>query len=201
MTPTEATFTESDLRLIDANFKTLSELCAAREIEAAEIEGLIDDRVMPQPAYTLPDGRRMFPTDYFDLCDEAGGPDRLRDYFIEQFERAAGAAGLEFNEEWNPESEWTDYVDGTYWVCLHDARPDVMIDKERQIRMISRLVESPEPRSAQWRAQLRAAVGALDAIERPFTDFDRARWTYTSRERYITSVKQRYPEAFDTGAL
>src|SRR6476469_4947236 len=56
MTPTEATFTESDLRLIDANFKTLSELCAAREIEAAEIEGLIDDRVMPQPAYTLPDG-------------------------------------------------------------------------------------------------------------------------------------------------
>jgi hypothetical protein len=74
----------------------------------------------------------------------------------------------------------------------------VMIDKEQQIRTVSQLVQSPQPQSAQWREQLRAAVGTLDAIERPFTDFDRARWTYTSRERYITSVKQRYPEAFDT---
>jgi hypothetical protein len=198
MTATDATFTESDLRLIDADFKTLPELCVGRELEATEIEGLIDAGVMPQPAYTLPDGRRMFPTDYFDLSDEAGGPDRLRDYFIDQFKRAARTAGLEFNGEWSPESEWTDYIDGTYWVCLRDARPEVMIDKEQQIRTVSQLVQSPQPQSTQWREQLRAAVGTLDAIERPFTDFDRARWTYTSRERYITSVKQRYPEAFDT---
>ena len=196
MTATDATFTQSDLRLIDADFKTLSELCAGREIEATEIDRLIDAGVMPQPAYTLLDGRRMFPTDYFDLCEEAGGPERLRDHFIEQFESAARTAGLDFNDEWNPESEWTDYIDGTYWICLRDARPEVMIDKEQQIRAISQLVQSPQPQSAQWREKLRAAVNALDAIERPFTDFDRARWTYTSRERYITSVKQRYPEAF-----
>jgi hypothetical protein len=50
-------------------------------------------------------------------------------------------------------------------VCLRDARPAVMIEKE-----------------------------ALDAIERPFTDFDRARWDYTSREFYITAIQERYPE-------
>jgi Zn-finger nucleic acid-binding protein len=198
MTATDATFTESDLRLIEADFKTLAELCSGREVDAGEIERLIDAGRMPQPAYTLPDGQRMFPDDYLELYDEAGGPDRLRDYFLEQFEAAARAAGLEFNAEWNLESEWTDYLDGTYWICLRNARPEVMIDKERQIRTISELVRSPQPQSKDWRQQLRAAVGALDAIERPFTDFDRARWDYTSRERYITSIKQRYPEAFDT---
>lgn len=196
MTATDATFTESDLHLIEADFQTLPELCAGRGVDAAEIERLIDARRMPQPAYTLPDGRRMFPDDYLELYDEAGGPGRLRDYFIEQFEGVALTAGLEFNAEWNPKSEWTDYLDGTYWICLRNARPEVMIEKERQIRTISELVRSPQPHSEPWREQLRAAVGALDAIERPFTDFDRARWDYTSRERYITSIKQHYPEAF-----
>lgn len=140
----------------------------------------------------------MFPEDYLELHDEAGGPDRLRDYFIEQFQGAARTAGLEFDGDWNPESEWTDYLDGTYWVCLRNARPEVMIDKERQIRTISQLMQSPQPQYEHWRHQLRTAVRALDAIERPFTDFDRARWAYTSRERYITSIKQRHPEAFDT---
>jgi hypothetical protein len=199
MTTTDATFTEADLRLIETDFQTLPALCAGRGVAATEIERLIDAGRMPQPAYTLPDGRRMFPDDYLELHDEAGGPDRLRDYFREQFEGAARTAGLEFSAEWNLESEWADYLDGTYWICLRNARPEVMIDKERQIRTISELLRSPQPRSAPWREHLRAAVDALDAIERPFTDFDRARWEYTSRERYITSVKQRYPEAFEAG--
>lgn len=198
MAATDATFTEADLRLIETDFMTLPELCAGRGVEVAEIEKLIDAGLMPQPAYTLPDGRRMFPDDYFELYDEAGNLDHVSDYFIEQFEGAARRAGLEFTEQWNPESEWTDYIDGTYWVCLRHARPEVMIDKERQIRMITHLLQSPQPQSARWRDHLRAAVDALDAIERPFTDFDRARWDYTSRERYVTTIKKRYPEAFDT---
>jgi hypothetical protein len=200
MNPTDATFTESDLRLIQTDFQILPELCTGRRVEATGIEQLIDAGQMPQPAYTLPDGRRMFPDDYFELHDEAGGPDRLRDHFLEQFEAAAHTAGLEFTADWNPDSEWTDYLDGTYWICLRNARPEVMIEKERQIRTISELVHSPQPRSENWRRQLRTAVGALDAIERPFTDFDRARWEYTSRQRYITSIKQRYPDAFETSS-
>jgi hypothetical protein len=198
MTAADATFSESDLRLIAAHFKTLPELCAGRKPEATEIEELIAAGRTPQPAYTLPDGRRVFPDDYLELYDDAGGPDDLREYFIGQFESAARTAGLEFNAEWNRESEWTDYIDGTYWICLRNARPEVMVEKERQIRTISELLQSPQPQSERWREQLRTAVGGLDAIERPFTDFDRARWDYTSRERYITSIRQRYPEAFDT---
>ena len=201
MAASDPRFTEADLRLIEADFKTLPDLCLGRPSDAAAIDELIDAGLMPQPAYTLPDGRRMFPADYFQLHDEAGNPDRLHDRFVERFQRAARTAGLAFSDEWNPESEWTDYIDGTYWVCLRDARPEVMIEKERQIRTISQLMRSPEPETEEWRERLRLAVDALDAIERPFTDFDRARWDYTSRERYITSIRARYPEAFGTGAV
>jgi hypothetical protein len=103
---------------------------------------------------------------------------------------------LDFTDEWNPVSEWTDYIDGTDWVCLRDATPEVIVAKERHIRAISQLVNSPDPESEQWRERLRTSVRALDAIERPFTDFDRARWDYTSRERYITQIERSYPEAF-----
>ena len=43
---------------------------------------------------------------------------------------------------------------------------------------------------------LAEAVDALDALERPFTDYDRARWDYTSRGLYVTAMRERYPEAF-----
>jgi hypothetical protein len=197
MTATSGSFTEADLRIIEADFNTLAELCSERDIAASDVEALIDAGLMPQPAYSLPDGRRMFPRDYFQLYDEAGGPDKIRAYFDEQFRRAAHAAGLGFTDAWNPDSEWTDYIDGTYWICLRDASPNVIVEKERLIRAISELVASPERESGQWRERLRTAVRALDAIERPFTDFDRARWDYTSRERYITDVEKRYPEAFE----
>jgi hypothetical protein len=196
MAAVDATFTEADLRLIESDFKTLPELCSERAVDASEVEAMIDAGVMPQPAYTLPDGRRMFPDGYFQLYDEVGDSGKLRECFVEQFERAARGAGLEFTEEWNPDSEWADYMDGTYWICLRDACPEVMIEKERQIRTISGLVESPDTGSQEWRERLRSAVRSLDAIERPFTDFDRTRWNYTSRERYITAVEKRYPEVF-----
>jgi hypothetical protein len=197
MAAAEAQFSQADVTLIESDFCTLDELCARRGIEPAEVEAMIEDGLMPQPAYTLPDGRRMFPDDYFALHDQVGDPERMQAHFSAEFERAAREAGLEFTEEWNPDSEWTDYIDGTYWVCLHDASPVVMVEKERRIRAISRLTRAPEPESEAWRADLRAAVEALDAIERPFTDSDRARWEYTSRGRYITAVRERHPEAFD----
>jgi hypothetical protein len=191
-------FTEADRRLIEADFTTLAELCSQQGIDEPEVEAMIAAGRLPQPAYTLPDGRRMVPDDYFRLYDEVGGADDLRAYFIDSFERAAHAAGLDFTDEWNPVSEWTDYIDGTYWVCLRDASPDVIVEKERHIRTISQLVNLPDPESAQWRERLRTSVRALDVIERPFTDFDRARWDYTSRGRYITEIERRYPEAFQS---
>jgi hypothetical protein len=197
MGTTDATFTAADLRLIEEDYRTLDELCAERGIDPAGVEAMIASGLMPQPAYILPDGRQMFPEDYFQLYDDAGSVDLLQGHFRDRFVEAARRAGLEFTDEWNPDSEWTDYVDGTYWVCLYNATPEVMIEKERQIRAISEAMDAPDLESGQWRERLRAAVRALDSIELPFTDFARARWDYTSRERYIAAVEKRWPEVFE----
>jgi hypothetical protein len=195
---TDASFTAADLRLIEENYRTLAELCADRGVDTAGVEALIASGLMPRPAYTLPDGRHMFPDDYFRLHDDAGSVDLLETHFRDRFVDAARHAGLEFTDEWNPDSEWEDYADGTYWVCLYNATPEVMIEKERQIRAISEAIDAPDLESEEWCDRLRTAVRALDSIERPFTDFDRARWDYTSRERYITAVEKRWPEVFES---
>jgi hypothetical protein len=116
-------FTEADLQLIEADFTPLAELCAHVGMDESEVEEMIVTGRLPQPAYTLPGGRRMVPDDYFRLYNEVGSADNLRAHFIDQFERAADEAGLHFTDDWNPVS-------------------------------------------------------------------------YTSRERYITQIERRYPEAF-----
>ncbi len=55
---------------------------------------------------------------------------------------------------------------------------------------------TPAENDSAWRHELRATVDALDALERPFTDFDRLRWGETSRIRHIERVRERYPAAF-----
>jgi hypothetical protein len=182
-----ADFSADDVRYIEEAYVPLELLCAERGVDP---EGL------PQPAYVLPDGRRMVPRDYFELLDDAGGREGMRERFESRLRAAAAAAGLEFGEEWNPESEWTDYLEGTYAVCLWSVTPEAMVEKERLIRTIRALVDRPEPASAAWKERLADAVGALDALERPFTDYDRARWEYTTRALYITDVRARFPEAF-----
>jgi Family of unknown function (DUF6058) len=194
---TDARFTEADLRLIERDYKTLDQLCPGRELTPGQVEAMIANGELPQPAYVLPDGRRMFPQDYFQLYDEtAEHDDSLEASFRRRFSEAAQRAALDFTEEWNPDSEWADYIDGTYWVCLNQATPEMIIEKERWIRAIAQAMDHPEPESERWRESLRSAVRALDSIERPFTDFDRARWDYTSRERYISTPTTRYPAVF-----
>jgi hypothetical protein len=194
---TDASFTEADLRLIARDYKTLDEVCSGRDLKPAEAEDMIGGGLLPQPAYVLPDGRRMFSEDYLQLYDETGAAESLEGCFRRRFIAAAKQADLDFTEEWNPDSEWADYLDGTYWACLYNATPEVIIEKERQIRAITRAISRPEPESARWRESLRSAVQALDSIERAFTDFDRERWDYTSRERYISAPKAKYPEVFE----
>jgi hypothetical protein len=138
----------------------------------------------------------MFPPDYFELLDSAGAPDQLRNHFEQRFVAAARAAGLEFTADWNLETEWIDYMDGTYWVCLWTANPEAMIEKERLIRTIRALDAAADPDSAAWRRNLAVAVNALDALERPFTDYDRARWDSTSRRECIIAMRECYPRAF-----
>jgi hypothetical protein len=197
MTTHDVQFTTEDIAYIEQAYETLGELCASRNLEPALMEEQIAAGRLPQPAYTLPGGRRMFPRDYFELLEAAGSAECMREHFEKRFCEAAERAGLDFNPEWNPETEWEDYLDGTYWVCLWQATPEAMIEKERLIRTIRTLDAGPDAGSASWRAQLAQAVDALDTLERPFTDYDRARWDYTSRALYVTALRERYSEVFD----
>jgi hypothetical protein len=196
MTTTDARFTGDDIAYIESAYHTLDELARAAGLDPAWVVEQIAAGLLPEPAYTLPVDRRLFPPDYFTLLETAGSVGDLRTHFDARFRKAARAAGLAFTPEWNPETEWVDYIDGTYWVCLWEATPEAMIEKERLIRAIRALDAAAEPSSAAWCAELAEAVDALDALERPFTDYDRARWDYTSRGLYVTAMRERYPEAF-----
>jgi hypothetical protein len=189
---TTSTFTQDDLAYIEQSYATLAELCQARAETPTEIEQLIADGVLPQPTYVLPDGRQMFPRDYFRLVDEAGAVDRLQEWFVARFREEAERAGLRETDEWTIESEWTDYLDGTYGVCLWEVTPAAMAEKESLLRTIQRLTGEPREADPDWRQALAAAVDRLDSIERPFTDYDRSRWDYTTRQRYIDEPRSRY---------
>lgn len=75
--------------------------------------------------------------------------------------------------------------------------PEPMAERNRLIRRIGRLVAAPAEADPAWRSDLRTAVDALDALERPFTDHDRQRWGDTSRARHIERVRARFPAAFE----
>src|SRR4051812_276140 len=134
METTEPTFSAADLAYLETAYTTLENACAAHGLDVAEVEARIRARQLPQPPYTLPDGRRLVPPDYFALLDAAGFADELPALFARRFAAAAADAGLEPTAEWNARSEWDDYLDGTYWACLWEATPETMIEKERLIR-------------------------------------------------------------------
>lgn len=66
--------------------------------------------------------------------------------------------------------------------------------KSALMTAITALLASPATAEDGWRVALRAAVDALDAIERPFARYDRDRFGGpSSRDRLITATRERYP--------
>ena len=60
---------------------------------------------------------------------------------------------------------------------------------------IGALLAGPAPADERWRAALRGAVDALDALERPFAAWDRKRFGGPcSRDRLITATRERFPD-------
>jgi hypothetical protein len=192
-----ATFTESDIRYVIAGYRTLDELCDARSETPAVVRALIADGRLPRATYVLPSGEARFPPDYFALADEAGGTDALPARFRARYLAAASASPTAAADA---EEDWAGYLSGQFGVCLRTVTPEAMAEKNRLIRRIEALTAAPAPADPGWRAELRGAVDALDALERPFTDFDRQRWGDTSRGRHIDRVRERYPDAFAEAA-
>jgi hypothetical protein len=133
------------------------------------------------------------PPDYFALLDEAGGVDALPARFLARYLAAADGPAAAADAE----ADWAGYLSGEFGVCLRSVTPESMAAKNRLIRRIVALVTSPDEADPAWRAELHTAVDALDAVERPFTDFDRQRWGETSRIRHIDRVRARFPVAFE----
>jgi len=188
-----ATFTEPDIRYVLTEYRTLAELCDGRPQTAAEVRALIAGGRLPRPTYVLPSGEERFPPDYFALLDDAGGVDELPARFRVRYLATADGpfAAADADED------WAGYLSGQFGVCLRSVTPESMAAKNRLVRRIEALVAAPAEADPAWRGELRTTVDALDALERPFTDFDRQRWGDTSRIRHIDRVRARFPAAFE----
>jgi hypothetical protein len=153
------------------------------------VRPLVERGVLPQATYVLPDGTPMVPRDHAALLDDAAGdPDAIAARFKERFLAAGGnpAAVDEEHEAW---------LSGEYGVCLWQTTPEAIVAKSGLMEAITALVADPRERDPQWRAALRGAVDALDALERPFARYDRERFGGpSSRDRLIAATRERFAD-------
>jgi hypothetical protein len=153
------------------------------------VRPLVERGVLPQATYVLPDGTPMVPRDHAALLDEVGGdPDAVAARFRERFLAAGG----------NPaaaEEEYAAWLSGEYGACLHQTTPEAIVAKDALMTGITALLARPTPTDDGWRAALRGAVDALDALERPFARHDRDRFGGpSSRDRLIVATRERFPD-------
>lgn len=186
---TEPHYTDADLAHVEAEFRTLDQLCAGRPEAPEAVHGLIDAGRLPAASYVLPDGRELFAPDYFDVVDAAGGPDGLRDHFVQQHRAASSALGLTGID---PEEDWRRYLSGEHGATLVELTPEAMVEKAALVTQLDTLVAEPAPDDAGWRAKVAGAVDDLDELLRPVTDYDRQRWGSTTRDSHVTSIRSRF---------
>lgn len=185
------TFSTADIEYIRTNYRPLAEVCSEHGQEAEEVRALIRDEALPAASYVLPDGTEMVPDDYFQLVDEASGPERLRQEFERRHEAAGGPAS-ELQEDWDG------YISGLYGVCLRHVSPETIVRKGQLVTSIGRLLADAEPEDTAWRERLRAEVDELDTLEREFSpDYDRKRFDrLPTRDLLIVAARERYPDLF-----
>ncbi len=186
---TEPSYTDADLAYVETEFRTLDQLCADRADTPEQVHELIASGRLPAASYVLPDGREMFPPDYFDLVDAAGGPDALYGHFVQQHQAASSALGLTGID---PEEDWRSYLSGEHGATLVELTPEAMVEKAALVTHIDTLVLEPAPDDESWRSTLAGVVDDLDELVRPLTDYDRQRWGGTSRDSHIAGVRARF---------
>jgi hypothetical protein len=187
MAPFSPSFSPSDLVYVTTEYHTMAVLCDGRAHEPAHVETLVAEGRLPAATYVLPSGERRYPPDYFALVDEFG-VDGLADGFHARYLAAGGTPD-------EAEEDWLGYLSGQFGVCLRVVAPESMVAKNRLITTIERLRVAPG--DAAWSGAMREAVDALDALLRPYTDFDRERWGETGRDRHVTRVREQWPSVFD----
>ena len=178
----------ADLPYLRSSFAPLDDLARAHGHDPADVRRAIADRLLPAVAYVLEDGTELVAPDYFALADLAGSFEELPAWFGGAWERAATrypAAG-------SAAEQWEEYLTGIYAVCLRSVTPASIVAKGELMDTIERLTADPAPEDDGWRSELKAAVDALDALEKPFAAFDRERFGPVSRDRCVTDVRERF---------
>ncbi|HET9141351.1 DUF6058 family natural product biosynthesis protein [Actinophytocola sp.] len=174
--------TPEDDAYVDRHFVTLRELCLGRAETPDEVRAHMLAGRLPLPSYLRSDGTEMVPSELLDLADRAGGLSRLPVWFQAHWSDPADAA-----------EEWDAYLSGQY-VCLRSVRPDMIIRKGGLMAAINEVLADPMPDSMAWLARLHSLVDELEAIELPFTGYDRLRFGGpTSRDKLIESVRSQFP--------
>ena len=186
--------TTEDTEYISANFIALAEACRSSGQSLSGVRQRISQGELPKPSYRLNDGTEMVPSDYFALTESADGRP-LKDVFEERYADAARELGAPISEELLA-AEWEGYLSGDYGVCLRGLTPENICAKRWHMGEIERLLAEEDPGAPEWRRSLAEHVSALDRLERPFAEYDRVRWGPVSRDRLITGVRERYPDAF-----
>lgn len=156
--------------LSDADIRYVHEQFVPLEDLCEEIED-VRARIAARtlPAPPYP-GLELVPRDYFELPDAAAYPEEDRDGFL----------------------------DGTYFVCLVRATPENIARKSELVDSLRALLAAPRPHDEDWCDDLRAQVGELDALERPFSpDYDRERFGRPpTRDELIAAPRAAYPGVF-----
>ncbi len=177
----EHPMTSADDAYVAALFVPLSELCAEWFVPADVLRQSMLDGQLPLPSYLMSDGSEMVPADLLELSEQAGGIEKLEDWFLSQWTDGQEAAG-----------EWQGYLSGQN-VCLRTITPDTLKRKNYLVEAISRATAEPQE-SQGWLADLHRLVDELDEIELPFTRYDRLRFGGpVSRDTLIDAVRDSFP--------
>jgi Family of unknown function (DUF6058) len=167
--------TDADIAYVEREFVPLDRLCTAAGRDLAETRARIAARELPAPPYP---GLEYVPADYFELPDAAA--------FVSEYTGR------------DPEDNLAAYLDGTYFVCLRQPTPEVIVRKGELVDELRELIAEPRESDAAWREALRARVDELDGLERPFSpDYDRVRFERPpTRDELIADPRRRWPQAF-----
>jgi hypothetical protein len=174
--------TPADDAYVSRQFVELHALCTEVGRDPDEVRELMLAGLLPLPAYLRSDGAQMVPADLFALADAAGGPDRLRAWFVGHW-----------SDEHEGEQEWDAYLSGQY-VCLRTVSPTTIRRKGELVAAIDAALVAADSGSPAQAAALHALVDELDALEPDFTAYDRLRFGGpVSRDTHITAPRAHRP--------
>ena len=166
----------------------LETLAEKNGINPSDIRRLMLADRLPLPSYIRSDGKQMVARDLLELPQRAGGYDELPEWFAQHFESSRDAI-----------REWDGYLRGHY-VCLRNVLPETIKRKEELVKAIKIATAEPQANDQAWLEALHRLVDELDALEPPFTAYDRLRFGGPiSRDTCINEVRARFPPSKFSG--